>query len=84
MKVYIVYYFNDDYDTKEISVVMTDLDKANDYAKRSMSDDWRVQDGYPYETKIRSDGKTMLYKMTDDNGYSWGYYVGAYEVDNEA
>lgn len=75
MKVYIVHYGSMD-TNDDIIRIFSDLQKANNYARRCMSDEWKVQDGYEYTTVENTDG-TISYNMRGD----FSYYVTSYEVE---
>lgn len=72
MDIYVVMCSTDD-DTSIISI-HENLDTANEYARRSIGDTWRVQDGYPFNTVTRSDG-TKAYTMSWGFSSSCDYYV---------
>jgi hypothetical protein len=80
MKVYIVFCSTRDEDNNVVKI-FTDLDAANSYAKRSIRDDWRVQDGYEYQSVTRSDG-TKCYTL-ESKSYDIYYHVESYDITED-
>jgi hypothetical protein len=76
-----IYIVSSDYSDLDVNIlkVFTDLDKANDYAKRSIFDTWRVQDGCIFDSIERNDG-TFAYRLNHENG-EYVYFVEKYEVE---
>jgi hypothetical protein len=76
-----IYIVSSDYDDVGVTIlkVFTDLNKANDYAKRSIFDTWRVQDGFIFDRIERSDG-TFAYHLSYENG-EYVYFVEKFEVE---
>lgn len=73
MFIYIVY--KETTDDNYVVSTHRKLDNANDYAKREISDTWRVQDGFQYVANTRDNG-TKSYSLEP----YYTYYVEQIEL----